>query len=135
MAAVNEDGELDAAGATQVHDGVEGGADGAAGVENIVHEHDALGIQVERDVRGVDRRSEVGEVVVAVEADVEASQRDAHPLDTLDLVHEFLCEQIAAGHDTHKREVLNALVLLDDLVRDAGDGAVDRGVIHDDGLR
>ena len=35
MAAVNEDGELDAAGATQVHDGVEGGADGAAGVENI----------------------------------------------------------------------------------------------------
>ena len=83
----------------------------------------------------MDGRCEVGQVIVAVEADVEASQRDAHPLDTLDLVHEFLCEQIAAGHDTHKREVLNALVLLDDLVRDAGDGAVDRGVIHDDRLR
>ncbi len=83
----------------------------------------------------MDGRGEVGQVIVAVEADVQASQVDAHPLDPLDLVHELLGEQIAAGHDADEREVLNALVLLDDLVSDTGDRAADRGLVHDDRLR
>ena len=63
-------------------------------------------VDVERDVRGVDFGGEIGEEVVAVEADIEASQRDLGPLDLLDLSDQLLGEKVAAGDDAHERDVL-----------------------------
>ena len=81
-----------------------------------------------------DLRRERGEVI-AVEADIQAAERQTHPLDLLDLLDELLGKQVAACHDAHEREVLATFVPLEDLVRDARNGAVDGGLVHDDRLR
>ena len=134
MAAVDQDRQLDARRAAEVHHGVEGAADGAARVEDVIDQHDALAVDVERDVRGVDLGREMGLEIVAVEADVEASERDVHPLDLADPVDELLGEQVAAGDDAHDGQVLASLVALEDLVRDARHRTRDGCLVHDDGL-
>lgn len=95
MAAVNEDGQLNAARTAKVHDGVESGANGTARVQDVVHQHDALAVDAEGNVGGVDRGSEIGSVVIAVEADVEAAERNVDALDLLDLLGELLCQKVA----------------------------------------
>ena len=82
----------------------------------------------------MDFRRKRGEIV-AIEADVEAAERNPHTLDLLDLVDKLLCEQVAACHDTHERKVIATLVALEDLVCDARERAVDGSLIHDDRLR
>ncbi len=64
--------------------------------------------------------------VVAVEADVERADRNLGALDLEDLRGEYLGERRPSGHDADEREVLRALVGLEDLVRDPGDGSRDR---------
>lgn len=105
---------------------------GTARVEHVVHEHDALTVNVPGDVGGVDLGRDVRGEVVAVEADVQASERDLHPLDLLDGSGQMARQDVAAGDDAHDGEVLDALVTLDDLVRDARERALDGGLVHDD---
>ena len=65
MSAVHEHGEFYAAGTTHVHERVEGGADGAARVQDVVHEHDALSVDVEGDARGMDLGGDAHPEIVA----------------------------------------------------------------------
>ena len=108
MAAVDEDRQLDAARTTQVHDGVESGADGTARIQDVVHQHDAFAVDAKGNVGGVDRGSEIGSVVIAVEADVEAAERNVDALDLLDLLDELLCQKVAARDDADQSEVFTA---------------------------
>jgi hypothetical protein len=50
VAAVHEHGELDARGAAEVDELVEGGPDGAPGEEDVVHEHHGAPVDGEQDV-------------------------------------------------------------------------------------
>ena len=95
MAAVNEDCQLDAARTAQVHDGIKSGADGTARIQDVVHQHDALAVDAEGNVGSVDRGSEIGRIVIAVEADVQAAERNVDALDLLDLLGELLCQKVA----------------------------------------
>ena len=84
VAAVDEDGKLDALGAAEVDHGVEGGADRPAGEEDVVDEDDALAGDVEGDVAGRDLDAgAAGREVVAVEADVEDADGQSAFLDLL----------------------------------------------------
>jgi small-conductance mechanosensitive channel len=47
---VDEHRKLDAVGATKVGQGIEGGSDGAAGVEYIVHQHDDFARDIDADL-------------------------------------------------------------------------------------
>ena len=78
VAAVDEDREADRARPAEVDDAVERGADGAAGVEDVVAEDDRPSVQVEVDLRLLDQglRRDRREVV-AVERDVERADREA----------------------------------------------------------
>ena len=58
MASVDQDGELNDLGTTEIHDGIKRRADGAARVENVVHKNDAFAVDVERDVGRMDFRGE-----------------------------------------------------------------------------
>ncbi len=104
MAAVNEDSQLNAARTAQVHDGVESGADGTARIQDVVHQHDALAVDTEGNVGSVDRGSEIGRIVIAVEADVQAAERNIDALDLLDLLSELLCQKVAARDDADQSE-------------------------------
>ena len=78
VAAVAEDGELDPLRAAVVEEGVDRGAHGAAGEEDVVDEDDGALAEVEVDVGGVDDRlrgGRLGADVVAVEGDVEVADR------------------------------------------------------------
>ena len=70
--------------------------------------------------------------VIAVQADVEPSQGDVHPLDRLDALGEPLRQEVAARDDAHQREVARALVGLGDLMGDAREGPVDLLRVHAD---
>ena len=50
MSTVDKDGELDALGAAKVHNGVQGGADGAAGIKDVVDQNNAFSINIERNL-------------------------------------------------------------------------------------
>ena len=78
VAAVAEDGELDPLRAAVVEEGLDRGADGAAGEEDVVDEDDGALGEVEVDVGGVDDRlrgGRLGADVVAVEGDVDVADR------------------------------------------------------------
>lgn len=63
--------------------------------QDVVHQNDAFAIDAEGNVGGVDRGSEIGGVVIAVEADIEAAERNVDALDLLDLLGELLCQKVA----------------------------------------
>lgn len=74
MSAVNEDEQRDAARTALVENGVERGAGGASGVENVVHDDDVAAIDIEADGRGGnDGLFAMCGKVVTIIADVEAA--------------------------------------------------------------
>lgn len=121
MTPVDEDRELDHRGPTGVAQRVECGADGAAGVQDVVDEDDERTV----DTAGGHRRPFEGAVgfaaqVVAVERDVEEPDSRSHTGELGDLVGELLREDRSAGRDAddlHPRCVVGVDGgLLDDLV-------------------
>ena len=76
----------------------------------------------------------MGREVVAIEANVQLAQGNLDPLDLLDLVNEHLREKVASRDDAHEREVVRALVGLEDLVRHARHRSLDVVCIHADRL-
>ena len=134
VTAVNENCQLNAARTAQVHDGVQSGTDGSTRIQDVVHQHDALAVDAEGNVGGVDRGSEIGRVVIAIEANIQAAERNVDTLDLLDCLGKLLCQKVAARDDADQSEVFTALVALEDLVRDAGHRSVDGGLVHDDRL-
>jgi len=77
MAAVDEDSQLHAARTAVIEEGVERGADGAAGVEHVVHQDDVLAFDAELDVGRTDDGLDADSAeVVAVEVDIEDADRN-----------------------------------------------------------
>src|SRR5437667_4912599 len=132
MTPVDEDRELDRLRPSEVDERVHSGADGPAGEEHVVDEKDALALDGERDVRPVDHRILNAPVeVVAVERDVDDAERDGRTgLDLADGLADALREVHAARADADQRQVLGPLVVLEDLVRDADQGALDAERVH-----
>ena len=120
VAAVDEHGQPHGARAAEVGQGVEGGPDGAAGVQHVVDEHDDLVVDAARRDRGVHRRpGGLVAQVVAVHRDVEAPDGYLGALDLTDQVGEAVGQLDAAAGDAEQDEVVGTLVVLEDLVRDA----------------
>jgi len=126
VATVDEYEELHGAWATVVEEGVESGADGAASVENIVHQDDVAAFDIEAQGSGDDDGLGVaGGKVVAIEGDVEDTGIDRSLLDLFDQYGETLGDRNAAALNADEAEVVTAFVLFDDLVCEADEGAVD----------
>ena len=126
MAAVDEDGELDASGPPALEERLDRRPDRAARVEDVVdedHRHPAQ-LEVERG-RVDDRLLAAGHCVVAVEGDVDRAELDLLPAPLLDQRGEPLCERDAAGVDADEREPAEVVVALDDLVRDPRERALE----------
>ena len=115
----------------EVDDRVERGADGPAREQDVVDEDHRLGLDGERDVRSADHRGPAHAQVVAVERDVERADRQRGAVDLGDLRGQAVREADAAGAQADERQILGAAVLLEDLVGDAGEGPVERGLVED----
>src|SRR5687768_9680874 len=77
VAAVHEHRQSDVGGSAEVGDGLEGGADAAAGVDDVVHQERGHAVHVEVQVGGADKGpgADFGEVI-AVEGDVQHAAVD-----------------------------------------------------------
>src|SRR2546430_8034080 len=129
MAAVDEHRQLDRPRAPEVHESVHGGACGASVVDDIVHQHDHLAVDVGHiRLPAVRRHAQV--TVVAVLADVQRADGNRRALELHQAVGQPACEVVALGHDANHHQVAGATVALQDLVRDPGEGAPDLVTVH-----
>jgi pyrimidine operon attenuation protein/uracil phosphoribosyltransferase len=124
VAAVDQDGELDARRATALEERLDCGADRAAGVEDVVDEDAGHPREVEVEGGRVhDGLNLAGDGVVAVERDVDGAEPDLLPAPLLDQGGEPLRDRDAAGVDADQGDLGQVGVALDDLVGDPREGA------------
>ena len=133
VATVDEDGELHPRGAPVLEQGVDRGADRAAGEEDVVDEHDRLALEREVELGAADDRLRVerrpaaaDEHVVAVERDVDGADVDLHARALGDERPQPVGKRHAAGVDADERQRVEVGVALDQLVRDSGERPLDR---------
>jgi hypothetical protein len=82
------------AGTAVVHHGIHGGTDGAAGVEDIIHQHHPLPLQGKGDVGLADGLvRQVSADVIPVEGDVHGAHRGLDPFDDLGHAADLLGQQ------------------------------------------
>src|SRR4051812_21707607 len=126
VAAVDEDGELNAGGTAVVEERLDGRANRAPRVEDVVDEDDRppfepeieLGRTDER-LRGAGRLAAADADVVAIEGDVARAEGRRFVGALLDQAREPLRERDAARLDADECHLAEIGVRLDDLVRDA----------------
>src|SRR4051794_18512740 len=111
MAAVDEDGELDARRAAVVEERLDRGADRPARVEDVVDEHDRPSLECEAELRVADDRLRAARGlaaahgdVVAVEGDVDGAELRRLAGALLDQAREPVRERDAARLDPDERD-------------------------------
>src|SRR6185312_3349716 len=130
-AAVHEHGERDAGGAAEVRQLVERRANGAPGVEHVIHDHQVLAVDVPRNVGGANDGAWPDRLqIVAIERDVERTARNVLTLAFLHDGDEPVSKLDAAALDADEDEVICAIVELDDFVRHAPDRTIHRARIE-----
>ena len=72
---VDEDRKLHAGGTAEIAQRIERRADGTAGEQDIVDEHDGQPVDVEADVGRVDLGGKMRREIVTIKADVERAER------------------------------------------------------------
>ena len=128
VAAVDEHTELNAARTAVIEQRVQRRSRRPAGVEHVVHQNDVLVLDVEFHFAGrhLGTMADRGKVV-AIEGDVERSDRHFGLLDAAQDLGQPLRQRYSATLDADETEVGDAIVLLDNLVRQANQGALDFG--------
>src|SRR5271166_5255384 len=102
MAAIDQDEELDQAGTSMGKEGVESGARGASGIEDVVDQHDFLAFDGKTNLHFLDYGSlaQSGEVV-AIEGDIESADGNLFLFDLLNHFAEAFGDGDAATADAH----------------------------------
>src|SRR5262245_11509826 len=132
MAAVDEHGQPDDARAAKVHQRVHRGSDRPPGEEHVVHQDHDASFDREADLGGTHLRLLGLEAeIVSVEGDVERADRGLRAFDGGDLLGDALGKGDPARLDANQRNVLHALGLFDDLVRDPRQRAIEAGLVQD----
>jgi hypothetical protein len=124
VTAIDEHGKTDRARPAVVDERVHRGTDGAPSEQHVIYENDDL--IVDREVQGRladDRRVADACEVVAVQGDIEGTERDGRILVRADRVAQPDGQDVAARTDTNDGETGEFAVAFDDLVRDPRDGA------------
>ncbi|HEY6893720.1 MAG TPA: hypothetical protein VI258_06115 [Rhodanobacteraceae bacterium] len=114
MAAIDEHREHDCARAAEIDERVERRANGAAGVEHVVDEHHDFVVDRLGKLRRLDHRLRRDRrQVVAIQRDVEDSERNRVPFHLLDLFGDALADRNAAAANADNDQVGRAAILLD----------------------
>jgi hypothetical protein len=131
VAAIDEHAQRDALGAAEVKQAVHGGANGAAGVKDVVDEDEVHAVHGEGDIRGLQDglRRHFGEVV-AIESDVQSANGNVHSIDSAHGARDPLGERHSAAADADKGQAFCPPTFLHNLVSKALQSAVDFGRGH-----
>src|SRR5262249_3182698 len=109
-----------------VEQGIERRADGAAGVEDIVHQHHVLAGYIEAQIAALYYRLGAhGGKVVAVQSDIESSSRYIRALDLTNQPGKAFGERYAPPAYPHKRQIGDTVILFHDFMGKAYQRALD----------
>src|ERR1039457_2627386 len=132
VSAVDQHQQLHPGRAAVVEQRVQRGADGAAGVQHVVHQDDILTRHGKRNLRRAHHRLDVHRAqIVAIQVDVEDAHRDFPVFQALDLRRKPLRQRNAAAPDANKGELIQIFRLLQDLVSQPYQGPVDLRGAHE----
>lgn len=135
VASVDEHSELNAARTAVVEERVEGGANGTAGVEDIVAEDNITTFHVAAKSTGGDDGAHIGGgEVVTIELDIEGPGFDGALFDVGDQFAEALGERSPAALDADQGQVFAAVAFFDNFVGEAHQGALNLGGGHQPAL-
>ena len=122
-------------GPAEVNEGVQGGADGAAGVQDVIdQDHDLVVDAGPRQLRGVRRPGGLVREVVAEHGDVELADDGGGVHGGIgggDFFGQPDCQRIAAARNAQQHQVLGALVGLEDLMGDTSECTVNVRLVED----
>src|SRR5580693_2441320 len=132
MASINEHQQLNAARAAMTEEGIEGGADRAAGVEHVVNQDDVAIVDVESEGARTDDRADImcGEIV-PVKANVEHASVDGAFFDAANQCTQSFREGNAATLNANQPQVFGSVILFDDLMGQSDKRAFDLGGRHE----
>jgi len=117
MAPVNQHQKSDPAWSAQIEKPVHGGANRAAGVKNIIHDHQVAVIYGKINVCRLNHRLRThGGKIIPVKSDIEGSHRNIHLGKSLDRPCEPLRKRNTPAPDTNQGKFVGAPALLHDFV-------------------
>ena len=112
------------AGAAEVGQRVERGADRSAGEQHVVDQDNGLAVDaLGRDLGQLEGADAAKSQVVAVHRGVEGADRHVAAFDRGDLIGDPAGQRDAAGRDAEHGEPLGTVIAFDDFVGDAGERA------------
>jgi len=135
MPAVHQHAKLHAPRAPKIKQAVHRGADGAAGIEDIVHQHQVHVVHGKGNVRSLKNglRRNFGEIV-AVKSDVQRPDSHFRPVYPAYPFRDALRQRDPAPANSDQHEIFRAAIALDDLVRQPLERAVNLRGGHDLGF-
>src|SRR3989304_6312825 len=117
MAAVDQHEQLNGRRPAEIHQRVEGGADGTAREEDIVHQDENLATDVKQYVSALQLRLvESPPEVIPVESNIETTHKNLLSFNLFDLFGDAVCKIVAAGSDSDHNNTFGAGVLFDNLM-------------------
>lgn len=133
VAAVHENGELNAVGSAEGSDGVHGGADAAAGVEDVVGEDDGTAGKIGGEAGGYNRSpARAAMEIVAVHGNIHGTGFDGAAGELGDGGTEAAGDRCATGGDADQGDTGEVRMSFNDLVGNAAEGARDGGLVEDE---
>src|SRR5579862_86239 len=126
MAAVDQDAKLHLLRTTFIEKSVQGGTRGAPGVKDIIHQNDLFSGDTNANFGFLYNRlwTDSGKIVT-VERNVQGAQRDRFLLNSFDHLAEALGKENAATANADDRQVLGAIIFLDDFVNQPDQSTLD----------
>ena len=129
MAAIHEHGQLNPSGPAEIVERVERRARGAPAEQYIVHQHHRLTGDVERNHGRTNLRSHLLAEVVAVHPHIQAPDRHRLSPNIAQEIRQSLRQMHTSALHAHQDDLCAQVIPLGDFVRDARQGALQRGGI------
>lgn len=134
--AIDEDGEVDAFGAAEIVEGIEGGAHGAAAAEDIVGEDDGGAVEVAGEVGGMDFGCGSVVEIITMQGDIDLAGGDGLTEQLGQFGGQPRGEVDAAFLNAEEGEAMGVGEAFSDLVGHTADGEAERRGGHQDlGMR
>jgi hypothetical protein len=131
MTAINEHGELDPFRASEIVQGIEGGAGGAAAEKDVIHQDDRFIGDVEGDGGWMQSGRQLFVDIIPVHVDVEGADGHRAIPDPGERVAQATGEVDATTLHTDEHDFGGMLVAFRDFVSDPLQGAMDREGVQD----
>ena len=133
--AIYQNSELHAFRSAKVHQLVHCGPNSASRIEHVINEHDTFTFDVFGEFGSVyDGICSDRGKVVSIERDVDNTVKWFCIFESFDLVSKPFGERHTASSNSNKIDILGAVIILDDLRRETGQGPLDTSLVHDPGL-